>query len=95
MPTIASASPTVALKPLSKRSIVFAVPGSAEIRNAFSWPPGNGKKSSHTSWPTTVPKTKAPTIAQSIREESRPLGNPRMSAANGGIHQFADHCPSV
>ena len=95
MPTTASASPIVALKPLSKRSIVLARSASAEIRNAFSVPGGKGRKNSHTSWPTTVPKTKPPTIARSTQEESRPLGKPRTSAANGGIHQFAAHWPSV
>jgi hypothetical protein len=34
-------------------------------------------------------------IAQSIREEIRPLGKPRTRAANTGVHQFADHWLSV
>ena len=95
MPTIASVRPSVPLQKLSKRSMVLARPGSAEIRNAFSWPSGNGKNSSHTNCSTTLVKTKPPTIARSRREPSRPLGKPRTSAANGGVHQFPDHWPIV
>ena len=34
-------------------------------------------------------------IAQSMREEIRPLGKLRTRAANTGVHQFPDHWLSV
>jgi hypothetical protein len=95
MANAASASPTVALNPLSNLSITLAVPGSAEMRKTFSLPGGKGRKNSHTSCGTEVPKANAAMIARSTREEIRPLGKPRTRAANTGVHQFADHWPSV
>ena len=74
---------------------MLARSASGLMRKTFSLPGGKGRKNSHTNCSTTAPKTKALTIAQSMREEIRPLGKLRTRAANTGVHQFPDHWLSV